>query len=485
MHEPISSRPSAAAIPSRLKLWAGRISLAAVVPVVIFTARFGRTVILSRLLAPGEFGIAVAITIVITTAELVTDVGLEKFVLLKSAADAPRALAAAHALQVFRGFLLSVATVVVAGPAVTFFGVPQAVASFEFAAFVPLVRSFGHLGIKQIQRDYHYRAEALAITASSVSGLAVAGLGAATILPDHRVIILAFLADTAVYVAASHILADAPMRIIPDRETLRQSLAYGLPLMFNGAGLALITQADRMVVGRFFGMDILGVYAVVLGLAMAPTSLLLQTIGSLSMSMLARSRDTPKRYLETYLWLAWFFAFLAFGYAAFIGLTLDVLVPLVFGKAYAVETNSVILITAIVFLRILRGGPPTVALLVSGATTRLTLANLMSVFGIAAAAALAWVHPVLTSVLAGVLFGDVLTMVLLQRAAIARISNGIGSLWQCFAVAGAGIAILTTTLRLLPEPSWANRGIVAISGAVPAAILGWGVLWRWRLRERT
>lgn len=200
--------------------------------------------------------------------------------------------------------------------------------------------------------------------------------------------------------------------------------------------------------------------------------------------MLARSRDAPKRYLETYLWLAWFFTFLAFGYAAFIALTLDVLVPLVFGKAYAVGIEAVILISAIVFLRLLRGGP-TVALLASGATTRLTLADLMSVFGIAAAAALAQAHPVLTSVLAGVLFGDVLTMVLLQRAVFARIPNGIGSLWRCLAVAGAGVAILTTTLRLFPDPSWTNRGIVAASGALPAAILGWGVLWRWRLREIT
>jgi O-antigen/teichoic acid export membrane protein len=467
-----------------LKLWAGRISLAAVTPLVLFAARFGRTIILSRLLGPGEFGIAVAITIVITTAELAADVGLDKFVLLKSAADARRALAAAHALQIFRGLLLFAAIAVVAVPAATFFGIPQAVASFEFAALVPLARSFGHLGIKQIQRDYDYRAEALAITASSVTGLAVAALAAATILPDHRVIILAFLVEAAVYAAASHILAHAPMRVIPDREMLRQSLAYGLPLMLNGAGLALISQADRIVVGRIFGMDILGVYAVVLGLAVAPTSLLSQTTGGLGISMLARSQDNPKRYLETYLWLGWFFAFLSFGCAAFIGLTLDVLAPLVFGKAYAVGTDTVILISAIVFLRILRGGP-TVALLVSSATTRLTLANLMSVFGIAAAAALAQVHPVLTSVLAGVLFGDVLTMVFLQWGANAGIPNGKGSLWRCLAVAGAGVAILMATLRLLPDPSWTNRGIVAASGALPAAILAWGVLRRWRLRELT
>jgi hypothetical protein len=198
MREPISFRPSAAATPSRLKLWAGRISWAATAPLVLFAARFGRTVILSRLLAPGEFGITGAITIVITTAELATDVGLDKFVLLKSAADARQALAAAQALQIFRGLLLCAAVAVLAVPAVTFFGIPQAVASFEFAALVPLVHSFGHLGIKQIQRDYDYRAEALTVTASSVTGLAVAALAAATILPDHRVIILAFLVEAAV-----------------------------------------------------------------------------------------------------------------------------------------------------------------------------------------------------------------------------------------------------------------------------------------------
>jgi O-antigen/teichoic acid export membrane protein len=483
MHEPIPFRP-VVAVPSRLKLWAGRIALAAVAPLGLFAARFGRMVILSRLLAPGEFGIAVAILIVIATADLATDFGLEKFILLKPVAESRQALAASHALHIVRGLLLCVAIAVLAGPAARFFGVPQAVASFEFAALVPLVRSFDHLGIKQIQRDYDYRAEALAVTVSSVAGLVVAALAAATILPDHRVIVLAVLVDTAVYAAASHILAHTPMRVIPDRETLLQALAYGLPLILNGIGLALLTQADRMVVGRFLGIDILGVYAVVLSLAVTPTSWFLQIASGMGIAMLARSRDIPKRYLETYLWLAWFYAFLAFGYAAFIGLTLDVLVPVVFGKAYAVGTDTVFLITAIVFLRILRGAP-SVALLVSSATTRLTLATLMSGFGIAAAIALAQIHPVLTSVLTGVLFGDILTTVILQRAVIARIPNGIGSLWRCLAVACAGVAILTVTLKLLPDPSWASRGIVAASGALPAVILGWGVLWRWRLRERT
>ncbi len=449
---------------------------------VEFGARFARLFILSRLLAPGEFGIAVAITIVVTTMELMADVGLEKFIMVRPAADARQALAAAHAIQLSRGLLLFALMLLLAGPAVTFFGIPQAVTSFEFAALVPLVRSFWHLDIKQRRRDYDYRAEALAVTTSNVTALAVAALAAATILPDHRVIVLALLVEAAVYAVASHILAHAPMRVIPDRETLRQSLAYGLPLMLNGAALAIISQADRMVVGRFFGMDILGVYAVILSLAVTPTSLMGKITCDLGISMLARSQDNSRRHLETYLWLAWFFAFLAFGYAVFIGLTLDVLVPFVFGKAYAVGIDPVILISAIVFLRILRGGP-TVELLVSGATSRLTLATLMSVFGIAAAAALAQVHPVLTSVLTGVLFGDVLTMVLLQRAVIARIHKGMGSLWRCLAVACAGIATLMTTLWLLPDPSWTNRGIVAAFGALPAAILGYGVLRRWRLRE--
>jgi hypothetical protein len=121
----------------------------------------------------------------------------------------------------------------------------------------------------------------VALTAPNVAGLAVAALAAATILPDHRVIILAFLVDAAVYAAARHSLAHAPMRVIPDRETLRQALTYGLPLMLNGVGLALISQADRMVVGRFFGMDILGVYALTLSLAVAPISPLMQTVGTL------------------------------------------------------------------------------------------------------------------------------------------------------------------------------------------------------------
>jgi O-antigen/teichoic acid export membrane protein len=71
----------------RLRLWAGRIFLTAAGTRSELILRFVRTVILSRLLVPAEFGVAMAITLVIFASELVSDIGIDRFILNKPQDD--------------------------------------------------------------------------------------------------------------------------------------------------------------------------------------------------------------------------------------------------------------------------------------------------------------------------------------------------------------------------------------------------------------
>ena len=68
--------------------WTARLSLAVVAPLVGFSCRFLRTIVLSHFLAPGELGVAIAITVVIATSELISDVGLNHVVLVRSGPEA-------------------------------------------------------------------------------------------------------------------------------------------------------------------------------------------------------------------------------------------------------------------------------------------------------------------------------------------------------------------------------------------------------------
>ena len=186
---------------SGLKTWIARGSLISLASAVEFSSRFVRTAILSRLLIPSEFGTAVAITVVMGTAALITDIAIDKFVMVRSAEA--RALAAAHLLSIVRGVLLAIALILSAPYAAAFFGVPEASTSFALVAFITLIRSFEHFRITQVQRNHDYAPRTIAQLISQIMAVVVA-LPAAYILHDHRAIVVSFFAEAIFYCLATH-----------------------------------------------------------------------------------------------------------------------------------------------------------------------------------------------------------------------------------------------------------------------------------------
>ncbi|OKO90682.1 hypothetical protein AC629_04280 [Bradyrhizobium sp. NAS80.1] len=312
----------------RLKLASltARLSLAAVAPLVGFSSRFLRTVLLSHFLAPGELGVAIAITVVISTSELISEVGLNHLVLVRSGSEAREFLAAAHLLQLARGMMISTVLAALCVPISSLFGISQLWKSFLVAAVIPLVRSFYHLGVYQIQREYQYRPYALSVGISTLAGLGVAMLLVFWI-PDHRTILISLVCETLLFVILSHLLTPIRYECHATASVLREVLKYGLPLTANGIALALISQVDRILVAGALGVETLAVYAVVIGLAQTPISPLFEIFGTLGMSMMVRSQARPDQQLASFAWLMWLFSLLAFTYAASVGLTLDLLAP--------------------------------------------------------------------------------------------------------------------------------------------------------------
>ena len=215
---------------SGLKIWITRGSIVSIAALIEFTSRFARSAILTRLLVPSEFGTTVAITVVVGTANLITDVAIEKFVIVRS--DEDRALAAAHLFTILRGGLLALALIVSAPSAAAFFGVPQYSTSFALMALVPFIRSFAHLKIIQVQRNREYTPGTLTQVFAQSAAL-IAAVPAAYLLRDHRAIVVSLVTEALVYCIASHVFARAPYQLRPDRTEFYAAVSFGIPLLIN------------------------------------------------------------------------------------------------------------------------------------------------------------------------------------------------------------------------------------------------------------
>ena len=445
---------------ARASVWFVRSLLASVAPTTTFASRFARNIILSRLLVSNQFGTAIAIGVVLSLVEQALDVGLDRFVMVNSS---KQALAAAHIVLIARGFLVSFLLAASSPLMAAIFGVFQFSSSFALVAFVPLIDGFTHMGIKRIKKDYKYGPESVATVISNLAGIGAIALGAIA-LRDHRAIVIGLVTQSLIYVALTHLLAHVPYWLRPDSTSLRAALSFGAPLTFNGVALATISQLDRVMVGHWFGVSALGIYAVILNLAVAPVSLILNMSGALGLSYLLSSKKDSSVDSESYHLLAFAYSTLALLYTLFVVLTLDIVTPYIFGPRFSVSPNLHLLIAAMVFLRLQRGGAPTIALLATGRTRELALLNLPAGIGLLVAVALTSLWPRVESVVLGVVIGDFISLTLfLFASSPARAASHRGTATDV-AVSFLALAIIIGTLFWRPEITLSARATVFFAG---------------------
>jgi O-antigen/teichoic acid export membrane protein len=451
---------------SVFKVWIWRGGLVTIAPVADVASRFARTAILARFLTPHELGTAVALTVVIGTAGLVTDMAFDKFVMTKP--GDVRVLGAAQFLSVLRGALVAGLVFVSAPLIAAGFGVPEFASSFAVVAAVPLISGLAHLGTKQVEGRFDYAPEMTAQISAAIAGIIVI-VPTIYVWPDHRAMIAGLITQSLVYCIASHVVARMPYRLLSDKTTLKSVLSYGLPLTLNGIGLAVISQFDRILVGHWLNVSTLALYAIILSFSGMPISLMDRVFGKLALSYLVTlhsAQDSVADNAEKYAGLVFIFSVLATAYALFVALALDILVPVIFGHNFSVTPAIHALITARVFVLLQINGAPSRLLLATGRTGLLALISACSGFGLLLALILIQWSPSIEAVLLGTVVVDLIRLPVIFIAANKDVGSENRKIMSDVTIACVVATVIIGTLMYDPELSWNARGIVLCVGAL-------------------
>jgi PST family polysaccharide transporter len=443
----------------RLRIWAGRIFVVSLAPITTYGSRFAGNIILSRLLAPDEFGTAIAISTVLGLGGLISDVALDRFVIINGS---KQALATAHMLSVAIAALLAAALIVFAPAVAGLFGVADFADSFALAAGVSAFGGLAHLGIKQIRRTYDYGPDSAAQVVANLSATAALFV-AATTLRNHRAIIASFAVQSIVYVILSHFLARIPYKLSCNKPMLRQALSFGLPLTFNGLGLAVMYQLDRVLVGYWFGVKELAAYAVIFSMSVVPTNMLLGVFSGPSLSYLLSGKPDSSDQSDRYRLVLGFYSILGSLYAFWLVLGLDILTPTIFGASFTISPLAHVLFTLIACLRLLRGGAPTTLLLASGRTRQLALLNLSSGIGLMIAFVCIVIRPRFESMLLGIAIGEAISFTFFLTLCEEATKRGSKAMIDLATTIAAPI-LLAAGLAWSPDITWHARGSLFFMG---------------------
>jgi O-antigen/teichoic acid export membrane protein len=237
--------------------------------------------IYTRALTPAEYGVVdllqVVRSFVALTVALEITQGLVRFFPEARSDTERRALAstafwftlATHAL--FAG-----AAPVWARPlSAWLFGSPEMLGPFRLA--VGYVVLAGFFSLVQEQLRFELRAKAYA-AASIVSVVTIAVVSAVLLFGTGlriSAVLLGLIAGNAAGLAVSWYLARGRYALVFDWQKCRQMLAFGAPLVVSGLGVFVALFADRLAIRQLLGIHHLGIYAVGLRLAWAPSLLMM------------------------------------------------------------------------------------------------------------------------------------------------------------------------------------------------------------------
>ena len=261
--------------------------------------RIGGLVLLARLLTPSDFGLIAMVMAVVGVLNLFRDLGLSTAT-IQCESVTHEQLSNLFWINLLVGFVLMCAAIVSAPALAAFYREPRLVWVTLALAGSFLVNAVGiqHSALLQRQMRFTVLAaiESLSLFASVVVGLAMAWFGAA-----YWALVGMTLAAPTIYSAAVWLVSGwTPGRPTRDASVLPMIRTGGI-VTANSLVVYAAYNCEKILLGRFWGAEALGIYGRAYQLINIPTENLNSAVGSVAISTLSRVKDDPVRLRSYFL----------------------------------------------------------------------------------------------------------------------------------------------------------------------------------------
>ena len=263
--------------------------------------RVGSLAILARLLEPKDFGLVGMVTALTGVLNLFRDFGL-------STASVQRANVTEEQtstlfwINVLLGVILFAGVAGVAPIVVDFYHEPRLFWVTIVLASGFLFNAVGIQHSARLQRQMRFTTLSIIDTGSWIVSTAVAIGNAARGTARILVMLVAMTVTLPLTASTAFWVATAWMPGMPRRRTgIRSMLRFGGTLTVNGLVVYIASNFEKVLLGRFWGADAIGIYGRAYQLIRIPTDTLNGSIGEVAFSALSRLQDDPVRLRSYFL----------------------------------------------------------------------------------------------------------------------------------------------------------------------------------------
>ncbi|HZQ18228.1 MAG TPA: lipopolysaccharide biosynthesis protein [Terriglobales bacterium] len=262
-----------------------------------FVFRIGSLMILARLLGPKDFGLVGMVTAFTGVLNLFRDFGLSTATVQRETVTEEQ-VSTLFWINVLVGVILAVLAVALAPLVVRLYHEPRL---FGITAVLSAGFLFNAAGIQhsaRLQRQLRFTALAVinivSLFVSTIAAISMAKLGYGYWALVTMTVTLPFTSTIGLWIATAWI-PGAPRR----KAGLRSIIRFGSTITLNGLVVYTAYNLEKILLGRFWGAEAIGLYGRAYQLISLPTDNLNSSVGEVAFSALSRVQGDPIR-LKSY-----------------------------------------------------------------------------------------------------------------------------------------------------------------------------------------
>jgi len=296
--------------------------------------RIVSTVCLTRLLSPDVYGITGVIMSVFYMINMVTDIGLQAYVVRHHRSDESDFLSSVFTIHAIRGVALATIGALFAWPLSLLLGKPELTLPLAVTSLVFIID--GQVSLHQFRglRDGKVQRFVLIDLVTGVSQT-VAAIALAFVLRNVWAIVGSMFIASALRLWAGYALfPGSRLTFRPDRTIASDLWRFSRVIGVSSALTLVITQVDKLAMARILPLNQFGIYVIAASLAAAPAVFAFNYASAIVYPAIAEAWREGRSIADAY-YRSWgrFFYLYAFGGGMLIGIA-DLVVRLLYDPRY-------------------------------------------------------------------------------------------------------------------------------------------------------
>ena len=262
-----------------------------------FLLRGGSFVVLSRLLSPRDFGLVGMVTAVIGVLTLFRDFGLSSAAVQHTTVTEEQ-ISTLFWINILLGGVLGLIAAAMAPAIAAFYHEPQLFGVTTVLATGFLFNSAGVQHAVLLQRQMRFIALSVISIVSSIVGIGIA-IGGAKAGYGYWALVAMTLTSSLIATIGFWLTTGWVPGMPHRRAGIRSMMHFGGIFTLNGLVAYVAFNADKIMIGRFWGADLIGIYGRGYQLVNLATENLNSAIGEVAFSALSQLKHDPIR-LKSY-----------------------------------------------------------------------------------------------------------------------------------------------------------------------------------------